>query len=489
MENNNDNNEERDDAAAHSPAITHQNQDFFNQQNQQEQQQHPQDQQIQENQHEHPNQQENSNDSTPNTLNTENRIHQVLDEQSIQRLVESGTVSEDSIIAIVQDDNGEPQTVVLTRQEAEELGIRLDPVEPSPSPSSSVQSEVQQSSPIAQPKTNVEEFKAADVKDKSPEPSPEPSPESSSEPLPEPLPEPKGPSSEPLELPDVSKLFDGHERKSSPTPETTETAVTAESVEMPPSGEEQQTTVSLDSVPGEGSANDVLSNIIQSLFNPNDPNQSNVSIVPRMVGGKRKLCLRLPASTASALLAQTGSPLATTFQEGGIPKKIKIVIPPSAVTSTTSSMTEQKVIKVSMHGSHALKTATEAKSPTKSSKPFLASLFSGSSRYQTFLNTFTPYLLIFNFFLFISSASSTVAPAARTLIADKNPLGSTENPIQLVQEGNNFRSLQPLTPEQLQHIASVLKQNRQVPPSLYTARPFSLLLNASSTRLVRAIFF
>lgn len=253
--------------------------------------------------------------------------------------------------------------------------------------------------------------------------------------------------------------------------------------QVPKEDEEMHTTtVSLDAVSqqlaedagdGDSSANDVLSNIIQSLFNPNEPNQSNVSIVPRMVGGKRKLCLRLPASTASALLAQTGSPLAHSFTEGGIPKKIKIVIPPSSfsnnagsfVTSLTNSASvihqETKVVKISTsqqiaNNNSGGKTTGPARldpdtlpnsssfslmsSPVKSSsKPFLASLFSTTS-------TTSP------------SASLTVTPVSNP---PKKPLGSTENPIQLVQEGNSFRSLQPLTPDQLKHIASVLKQNRQ----------------------------
>lgn len=252
---------------------------------------------------------------------------------------------------------------------------------------------------------------------------------------------------------------------------------------IPKDDEEMHTTtVSLDAVSqqlgedggdGDSSANDVLSNIIQSLFNPNEPNQSNVSIVPRMVGGKRKLCLRLPASTASALLAQTGSPLAHSFTEGGIPKKIKIVIPPSSLSNSAGSFVtslansasvihqETKVVKIPMsqqiaNNNSGGKTTGPARldpdtlpnsssfslmsSPVKSSsKPFLASLFSSTSTTTT-------------------SASLTVTPVSNP---PKKPLGSTENPIQLVQEGNSFRSLQPLTPDQLKHIASVLKQNRQ----------------------------
>ena len=35
----------------------------------------------------------------------------VLDEQSLQQLMDSGSVGEDSIIAILQNEHGEPQTV------------------------------------------------------------------------------------------------------------------------------------------------------------------------------------------------------------------------------------------------------------------------------------------------------------------------------------------------------------------------------------------
>ena len=143
--------------------------------------------------------------------------------------------------------------------------------------------------------------------------------------------------------PPVMRVLMEEERPVDVEQEQVPQAVTlAEAVAAPAEEEAATATVTLDSVPqavdgDEASANDVLSNIIQSLFNPNEPNQSNVSIVPRMVGGKRKLCLRLPASTASALLAQTGSPLATSFTaEGGVPKKIKIVIPPAGIASAAS---------------------------------------------------------------------------------------------------------------------------------------------------------
>jgi hypothetical protein len=40
------------------------------------------------------------------------------------------------------------------------------------------------------------------------------------------------------------------------------------------------------------------------------------------------------------------------------------------------------------------------------------------------------------------------------------PLGSSENPIQLVQHGQTFHSMQPLSQEQLKQIATVLQQKQ-----------------------------
>ncbi|XP_037073268.1 uncharacterized protein LOC119094299 [Pollicipes pollicipes] len=45
------------------------------------------------------------------------------------------------------------------------------------------------------------------------------------------------------------------------------------------------------------------------------------------------------------------------------------------------------------------------------------------------------------------------------------PPGSSNNPIQLVQQGNTFKSLQPLSAEQLKQIAAVLQQSRLNVPS------------------------
>lgn len=379
------------------------------------------------------------------------QVSDVLDEQSIQQLVDSGTVTEDSIIAIVQNENGEPQTVVLTRQEAESLGIQLsETVEQNEGGDSVIDGH--SSSPLDFINEAVPPIDEA-----------VPRIDEAVPPINEAAPPAKENGSEDHvgEVSELSSEKQSDDRISIVPSVEPKDPLACNEDEM------QTTTVSLDSVTREGdetATNDVLSNIIQSLFNPNEPNQSNVSIVPRMVGGKRKLCLRLPASTASALLAQTGSPLATSFQEGGVPKKIKIVIPPSSgasASTTTITTTEQKVIKVSMLGSRGTSIKApqegETSSVAKSSKPFLASLFSSNARYikSNFLHSFSTVLIVM--FSVHDGAHDSVPNAVA-----KKPLGSTENPIQLVQEGNNFRSLQPLTPDQLKHIASVLKQNRQV---------------------------
>jgi len=73
----------------------------------------------------------------------------------------------------------------------------------------------------------------------------------------------------------------------------------------------------------------------------------------------------------------------------------------------------------------------------------------------------------------VNSSSSNAQSSAAAVKKSSSNLGSTENPIQLVQEGNSFRSLQPLTPDQLKHIASVLKQNKQVTPFKITIQQFN----------------
>ena len=324
------------------------------------------------------------NQMQSNILNEPNHeVREIIDEQSIQRLLENGPLSEDSIIAIVQNDDGEPQTVMLTREEAEAFGIQLDPVEPS------VQSEAEEKGFT-------------------------------------------GYCSEENQVVSSHCLSSDDLQKTSPPYETISS--------LPVNNKEEQATVSHNSVPDdgkEGKPKDILANIIQSLFDPSEPEHKNISITPRMVGGKRKLCLRLPASTASALLTQTGSPHAAAFQEGGALKKIKIVIPPSPAASETPSATEWKATETLTYGEKSLKVKQEAKSAVVSSKPMSTPLF--------------------------ENTGGSVNPAAPSTTC-RNPgerLPGNTTSIQLVKEGNKFRSLQPLTPGQLQHITSILNQHRQ----------------------------
>lgn len=52
------------------------------------------------------------------------------------------------------------------------------------------------------------------------------------------------------------------------------------------------------------------------------------------------------------------------------------------------------------------------------------------------------------------------AGGANGAAGGQRPLGSSDNPIQLVQQGNTFKSLQPLNANQLKQIATVLQQSR-----------------------------
>ena len=392
---------------------------------------------------------------------------------------------------------------MLSRQEAEALGIQLDPVE---------QPEGVTDQPEETPMAEGENADPADAIPAEFQPNP---PQEEEEDLQSQLEREFQPELE-------SGMVEGEEEKPPEEPEEVDPLQSVHSVQIPEEQEEQEVkevpkeeeeeeevSVSLDSVSGasggvasgQETANDVLSNIIQSLFNPHEPNQSNVAIVPRMVGGKRKLCLRLPASTASALLAQTGSPLAGSFNldgagsiiggvggGGGIPKKIKIVIPPNSMSSTASSLMSGlahsfqqqtagiRTVHSGKTSSSSSAVVTTTTGPARLDPDMLPSNSSGSSillpsspppalpaasagMNNKSSSSSKPFLAS----LFNTSAPTTTTTVKQTIQhpARKPVLGSTENPIQLVQEGNSFRSLQPLTPDQLKHIASVLKQNRQ----------------------------
>ena len=205
------------------------------------------------------------------------------------------------------------------------------------------------------------------------------------------------------------------------------------------------------------SANDVLSNIIQSLFtananeaaggsNSHSSNNSNVTIVPRMVGGKRKLCLRLPASTASALLAQTGGSSTLTAQgiaaglasvasggktgSGGMPKRIKIVIPPGSSISGVQQQLQdqilaqqqqqqhQKVIKVSMHSNSTVAmTSRGATNNVKTSATAVTKTISGPARFVESEMTSIPTRSSMTLTAFNSRTAKSTSSASKSFLA------------------------------------------------------------------------
>lgn len=61
-----------------------------------------------------------------------------------------------------------------------------------------------------------------------------------------------------------------------------------------------------------------------------------------------------------------------------------------------------------------------------------------------------------------TDAPVTIQPAASATSQKQSsaPLGSSENPIQIIQQGNTYHSTQVLSPEQLQQIAHVLQQQQ-----------------------------
>ncbi|EFX64113.1 hypothetical protein DAPPUDRAFT_267039 [Daphnia pulex] len=185
-------------------------------------------------------------------------------------------------------------------------------------------------------------------------------------------------------------------------PMETKNAVVNTREKVPKEDEEKNmTTVSLDAVlqqlggESDSSAYQLISNRIKALFNLHEDYPSGVSIMPNTVDGDTVLCFTLPVCTADALQAQMLS--------GNIPKEIEI--PPIPFSTNAGSVIA---------------------SPANSASP--SSLFTATRR-------------VFN--------------------SPKKPLGGIENPIQLILKGNSLFSHQPLNPIELKDINAVLEQNRQ----------------------------
>ncbi|KAK7863285.1 hypothetical protein R5R35_005329 [Gryllus longicercus] len=113
------------------------------------------------------------------------------------------------------------------------------------------------------------------------------------------------------------------------------------------------------------------------------------------------------------------------------PKFTNILTPSGRlVAATTAQPTTQKIIPVnSTAGVAKTSVTTTAVSTTVTTEPLQS-----------------------------SAVSAVQSAAARLNINSTKPLGSSENPIQLVQHGQTFHSVQALSQEQLRQIATVLQQ-------------------------------
>lgn len=85
-----------------------------------------------------------------------------------------------------------------------------------------------------------------------------------------------------------------------------------------------------------------------------------------------------------------------------------------------------------------------------------------------------------------------IQPAAVTNASQQNkstaPLGSSENPIQIIQQGNTYHSTQVLSPEQLQQIAHVLQQ-QQVNRAIQNGGSAVVFNPQTNTRIIYRVIY
>ncbi|XP_074662677.1 uncharacterized protein LOC141915156 [Tubulanus polymorphus] len=73
---------------------------------------------------------------------------------------------------------------------------------------------------------------------------------------------------------------------------------------------------------------------------------------------------------------------------------------------------------------------------------------------------------------------------------DAPPLGSSENPIRIIQQGNHYTSMQQLTPDQLAHIMQVLQQQQVSKPVQDVSPGSTTLFNPeTNTRIVYRVIY
>ena len=81
----------------------------------------------------------------------------------------------------------------------------------------------------------------------------------------------------------------------------------------------------------------------------------------------------------------------------------------------------------------------------------------------------------------VTSAAAASAVSGKKVTNPSAPIGTSQNTIQLIQEGSTLRSLQPLTHTQVTQIAKVLKEKTQseVPPVVCENGPNSTRLDVT----------
>lgn len=86
----------------------------------------------------------------------------------------------------------------------------------------------------------------------------------------------------------------------------------------------------------------------------------------------------------------------------------------------------------------------------------------------------------------------TIQPAVATAASQQKqstaPLGSSENPIQIIQQGNTYHSTQVLSPEQLQQIAHVLQQ-QQVNRAIQNGGSAVVFNPQTNTRIIYRVIY
>ncbi|XP_070383811.1 uncharacterized protein [Dermacentor albipictus] len=89
-----------------------------------------------------------------------------------------------------------------------------------------------------------------------------------------------------------------------------------------------------------------------------------------------------------------------------------------------------------------------------------------------------------------ADAPVTIQPAASATSQKQSsaPLGSSENPIQIIQQGNTYHSTQVLSPEQLQQIAHVLQQ-QQVNRAIQNGGSAVVFNPQTNTRIIYRVIY